>query len=185
MKRRVVRQVSEAELVEPNAEVLTIPNSATAIYVHQFYQELEKRAKLETVQNVEVLIFRGKLSDVFESLSISNKYYSRIRKILLKYDCVQYLERGTRSYDSTLLLNHAPPPIEKFSEEDLTDRTGPDTVTEMARRLAELEQEVAVLGGLRDKLGGIDITEALRNLESRVRSLEQIEGIFPAPTGKV
>jgi hypothetical protein len=146
---------------------------ATELYAKQFYDKLVELSTLEVLDNLtessgtEVRVFRGKVSEVFEALGLSQVYYSRIRKIFIKYDCVTYVQRGTRSYDSVLVL-HRPPP-ENLPEEDLTSRPGDATLTALNERVEALERSVKIL---ESKLGGLNIVEALRNFEGRLRSLE-------------
>lgn len=155
-------------------------NNATYIYAHAFYTLLDGQAKEEEItvagEIVTVRVWRGKLSELFDSLSISNKYYTSIRRILIEYDCVQYLERGTRGYESVLVLNHAPPPIEKISPADLTSSAGDATLVAVAERLTSAERKLAILEGLRDQLGGINIAEVLQDMERRVSQLERETG---------
>lgn len=149
------------------------PTKATEVYAKQFYEMLEKRATLELIDNeegTETLVFRGKLMEVFTSLGISSMYYTRIRKIFIKYDCVTYLQRGSRAYDSVLILNHPPP--ENLTAEDLTHVPGPDTLTALAERVASLENTAKGLENWREGTGGINIVELARNFEGRIAALE-------------
>lgn len=155
------------------------PTTITAKYARDFYDALVKRARTEILEGDpiapliagnEVLVFRGKLSPIFQSLGISNIYYSKIRRIFIKYDCVLYLQRGTRSYDSVLILNRPPP--DNLAAEDLTERPGDATLSAVAERVAELEHEVEVLRKWRESLGGLDILKAFRELNLAVLKRE-------------
>lgn len=157
------------------------PGGATLVYAHKFYDALVELAQSEPVEvnadgsasnSDSVLVFRGKLMDVFQSLGLSATYYTRIRRIFIKYDCVSYLQRGTRSYDSVLVLNHAPPSPQEIAPEDLTDDPSRDTIGAMADRLEELEREVSILTQWRESLGGLNILEALRDIEKRLPKRE-------------
>lgn len=155
-------------------ETVEEPTSVTAQYARDFYDALVKRGALELLPdsgNKEVVVFRGKLLPVFQGLGISNIYYSKIRRIFIKYDCVTYLQRGTRSYDSVLVLNHPPP--QELSPEDLTERPGDATLQAVAERVGELEHSVETLENWRESLGGIDILKALREFELRLAKVEK------------
>lgn len=141
--------------------------SATQEYALAFYNLLAGQAvnepllltedETDQLESDDVLVWRGKLMEAFESMKVSNVFYSRIRRIFLKYDCVTYLQRGTKSYDSVLVLNHPPPQI--LSAEDLTVRPGDATLQAVAERLSEAEHKIAVLEAWRDSLGGLNILE--------------------------
>lgn len=152
------------------------PAGATLVYAHKFYDALVELAQSELIPgegiDSEVLVFRGKLMDVFQSLGLSATYYSRIRRIFIKYDCVTYLQRGTKSYDSVLVLNHAPPTAQEISPADLTDDPSGATMAAMADRLEDLEREVSILTQWRESLGGLNILEALRDIEKRLPKRE-------------
>lgn len=156
---------------------------AAITHARQFYAILEERATEEplpldpnVVYNTEdpvptVLVFRGQLSDVFREMKVSQSFYTKIRAILIEYDCVSYLQKGTRAYDSVLILNHEPP--EEISPEVLTRPSDPATLSVLADRLEDLEHSVKVLEKWRDSAGGINIGEALRNMELRLAKLER------------
>lgn len=162
--------------------------SATYEYAVKFYELLVSQAKLEPLPPTEftapaleptagsdVLVWRGKLQDAFKAVGASNVYYTRIRRIFLKYDCVTYLQRGTKSYDSVLVLNR-PPPIEEISLEDLTAKPGDATLQALAERLGEAEHQLAILIAWRESLGGLDILQLASNVEGRLKALERGRG---------
>jgi hypothetical protein len=158
------------------SDTVVTPGGASLAYAHKFYELMVERAKLETIQGsfdvdipepVEVLVFRGKLTDIFVELKVSQKYYVTIRKILREYDCVQYLQRGTKAYDSIVILNHPPP--EEISPLLLTDSHSPAKIADVERRVTALEDWRVTTAG------GINIGEALRNMETRLAKLERRE----------
>lgn len=147
------------------------PGKATEVYAHQFYNLLEANANLEPVtESEQALVWRGKIMELFNSMGVASNYYTRIRAVFIKYDCVTYVQRGSRAYDSVLILNHPPP--ESFSAEDLTHVPGTDTLPGVAERVADLENSVKGLENWREGIGGINIGEALRNFEVRIKRLE-------------
>lgn len=150
----------------------TIPVGQHALgYAHKFYEKLAERATTETVEDIfgnpqkDVVVFRGKLTDVFSELKIAQPYYVKIRRILMDYNCVTYLQRGTKAYDSVLILNHPPP--EEIAPEVLTSAAKSATLGEMARRLRALEDWRETTAG------GLNIGEALRNMEVRISKVEE------------
>lgn len=154
------------------------PGTATAVYARQFYELLKERATLEEIlpsetdEAVSALIFRGKLMEVFAELKVAQTYYTRIRAIFLKYDCVTYIQRGTKSYDSVLALHHPPP--EELPKQDLTYRPGDATLSAVAERVSDLERSAAKIESWLDQLGGINLVEVFRNFEGRIADLEKL-----------
>lgn len=143
-------------------------------YAHQFYAAMVLQAKTETIEGsfdvaipepVEVLVFRGKLTDIFADMKVSQKYYVTIRKILREYDCIQMLQRGTKAYDSIVILNHPPP--EEISPTLLTDAHSPAKIADVDRRVTALEDWRVTTAG------GLNIGEALRDMEIRLAKLEK------------
>lgn len=168
-----------AEPVSPLPEVrpqTILPGKAAATYACEFYAELEKRANIEVVEGTEFLVFRGKLTDVFNELKASQTYYSQIRAILANYECVTILQRGTSAYESVLVLNHAPPSPENISSQDLTRPTGAATLGSLGEAIEDLGQRLKGLENWREGTGGINIGEVLRNFEQRLAKLERAAG---------
>lgn len=120
---------------------------------------------IETVE-VEVSVYRGKLTKLFNSLEISNTYYTPIRRVLIASGSIAIVKRGAGGNPSEVRLYHPPPTAEKISSEGLTARRNLATVC------LELEQRIKRLEGWRESQGGIDTKEALRNHENRLRRLE-------------
>lgn len=153
------------------------PGKAAVIYARKFYELLEKRAKTEYLETddlvampQEILVFRGSLTDVFKELKVSQTFYSKIRAILIEYDCVTYLQRGTKAYDSVLLLNHPPP--EEISLEVLTRPGEAASIAVLADRLEDVERSVEIFTKWRETTGGINIGDAFRDMERRLAKLE-------------
>jgi len=145
-------------------------------HAHTFYSALTDQAKLEPVADntpgspepvKELLVFRGKLQDVWAAAGISQAYYSNIRKLLRENGCITVVQQGTRNVPTIMVLNHPPPEGAKIPEEPLTARP----------TFAILDRRVEALESWRDTFaGGINIAEALRNMELRIASLEAANG---------
>ena len=73
------------------------------------------------------------------------------------------MQRGARGAPTVLVL-HSPPTLETWAtlpDSDLTTR--PDAATILEQRVDDLTKQI----------GGIDIAEALKNLETRIQKLER------------
>lgn len=139
----------------------TIKNAAL------FYEKLAALAKVEQIGDVQYLVFRGKLGNVFNSLDVSQAYYSGVRRILVENECVMYVERGGRNIETVLLLLK-PPDVEKLIP-DVALTNGVESAT---LELSEIQARLQALENWRETLGGLNIAEALRNFETRIKKLE-------------
>lgn len=135
-------------------------------YARQFYATLLQTATEEVSDGKELLVWRGKLTDVFRELKVTSKYYTTIRAILTKTGSITIVETGSRNRPSIVVLNHEPPPLQKINNLGLTG-TAP-----AATMMVELQRRLATLEAWRESQGGINIAEALRNLEDRLTKLE-------------
>lgn len=142
-----------------------LPNPVMIKYARQFYDALAERAELNEGGE---LVFTGKLLEVFHSLGVAQKYYTTTRRIFKLYECVRYIERGTKAYDSVLVLLH-PPPDELPPDviDRLTNRERAANVEDVARRVSALEDWRESL-----TMGGTNISAILRNFEKRLAKLE-------------
>lgn len=142
------------------------PELAPVRYAREFYAILEADAVEEQTGDQFLTVWRGKLTDVFNKVGATNKYYSTIRSILLKSGSITIVEAGARNRDSTVVLNHAPPDGDEIAKLGLTGARPAGKMWEgMAQRLSALE-------GWRETTGGINIAEALRDMERRLTRLE-------------
>jgi hypothetical protein len=135
-------------------------------YARQFYELLKAEAQLETTDGTELMVWRGKLTDVFRELKVTSKYYTTIRAILTKTGSITIVETGSRNRPSIVVLNHPPPSLQKINNLGLTG-TAP-----AATMMAELQRRISTLESWRETQGGINIAEALRNIEDRLTKLE-------------
>lgn len=122
-----------------------------------------------TDDKIECLVFRGRIGEIFDLAGVSKAYYSKVRAILTDCGAITMLVRGTTHSPSVLVLDvDKPPPDElpenvKIREEALTTAQG----------LAKIDRRVEVI---EQRLGGIEIVEALRNLELRLSAVESKTG---------
>ena len=127
-----------------------------------FYEELEKRA----VENPPgVRVFEGHTTKVMNYLNISSSWHSRILRILEECGSIVILQRGTVNQPSIVRLLEVPSE-ERLYKFLLTQAENLATV------VAGLERRVSALEGWRMSQGGLDITQAMANHESRLSQLE-------------
>jgi hypothetical protein len=121
-----------------------------------------ERGELATeAETREVRVYRGRITETYKSLGISQSYYTRVRDVLTESGSIEYLQQGARGVETVIVLHHAPP--EDFTFKRLT---APPTPDKLAVRLNELE-------AWRDTLGNLNLQEALRNIEYRLSQLEE------------
>jgi hypothetical protein len=131
-------------------------------HAHTFYTAMDERANDEIWDNgAEVRVFRGKVTIVFRSLEISQSYYGRVKTALIESGCISFAQVGSRGNPSTILLHH-PPSSDEFSLRE--DR--PLTKNVEAAMLSQR------MDGIENRLGGMNVVEALANVESRLRDLD-------------
>lgn len=145
--------------------------SATVRHAKALYALLLEQAKLETIQipltddEVECLVFRGRISALYEEVGASKAYYSKVRNFLTESGSIVTLERGNVHSLSVVVVDaDKPPPDElpanvKSSESGLT----------IAQELGKLRRRVEAL---ENSLGGLNITQAAANFEKRISRLE-------------
>jgi len=117
----------------------------------------------EPVGNETFEVYRGSVVELFKKLHISFTYYSRIFRALEGNGCITQLQKGARGVDSIYVL-HYPPMGEDWDEESstrpLTRHSEFDTLTQ---RVENLEK----------RLGGLDIVNALADIQSQVDTLSK------------
>lgn len=135
------------------------------LFLHSlaFYRELEKRA--DTNED-GIVVFEGHTTKVMNHLSISSTWYSPIMRALTECDCIISLQRGTVHQPSLIILR-GEPTEENFSSGGLTP------ARHLATLVARLEKRVNALEGWREAQGGLNVAEAMLNLERRLSQLEQ------------
>lgn len=144
--------------------VLTMGNDETNLillqYAIKFYQYLDEQARENEYHE---RVFTGKVSEAYKAVGASSAYHSGIRKLLIESGSVTVLKRGTGKQDSEWLLNG-------LDENILSvPLTPPGAAATMG---AQVERRLQTLEAWRETTGGINIAEALRNIESRLTQLE-------------
>ena len=135
----------------------TEPDNTAHGYCIALYDALKKKASGDT--------FTGKVTEVYQTLGISNQYYSRIIRGLLETGSIEHVQRGHHRRPTIYKLIKRPT-IEELEQLDfLTPSTRRAKVTdkEILTRLANLERSTQ----------GIDVIAAFTNLEARIKALEK------------
>jgi len=136
-------------------------------HTNTMYYALRDRA----TQEGEHLIFRGKVTKVFGETGISNGYYSEVFRQLEGQGCILYLQRGSKSTESVIALQHPPEAAETLP-------AAPSPLTD-AERYANVWEDVRALKTL---VGGLNIVEALKTIEDRLEELERRLGVNAKPS---
>lgn len=133
-----------------------------------FYDAMYDESFTDEVDGKEFRLYKGYLTNLFTSVIGSLNTYSKIRGRLASLGCIQILEAGARNFPSVVVLVQHPADADweasaggpKPRKKDLTD------TPEYARLLAEVE-------GIKKRLGGVDLAEALSNIERRLVKVEK------------
>ena len=135
-----------------------------------FYDELLKLSKKEEVNGETYDIFRGSVTKVWDSVANSQSYYVPVMGFLRDYGYITLLQRGTRGRESVVTL-HGQPVREELDGLDLT------TASPLATMQAEVQK-------MNERLGGLDIVEAFKNIEGRLSKLEKAANKKESKIGK-
>ena len=154
---------------------LTAPTkteNTIAQYAEKLYNAmLEKSEPLD-----EYRIYHGKVTELFNELKIPMGYYSRIRRLLVMNGSIEMIKRGSRGLASDVLLRHPPSELPSPGQQAAIVKIASDRLTNPAppaTLIAEFERRLARLENWRENQGGLNITESLRNHESRISHLER------------
>lgn len=134
-------------------------------YTIRFHQLLRKSAKRD--KPTGDYIFEGKVAALYDTLGISRTYYSRMMEVLQENGSIEYIQKGTRHYQSRIRMHAEPTPEEIEAYTDLTRVIPASRVSgrNLDSRVSQIER----------RLGSLDVVEALANMESRLRTLEATE----------
>jgi hypothetical protein len=133
---------------------------AIAEYARQLYNLMDSLAKENEYHE---RVFTGSITDLYKDIGASTSYYTAIRKFLLDAELITILQRGNAKQQSQVRLNEL---SENILRKPLTAAPRAATMgADVQRRLERLE-------AWRETTGGLNIAEALRNIEDRVTRLE-------------
>jgi hypothetical protein len=142
----------------------------TALYRYtcEVYDKLYEESK---TNEHEERLFEGSMVEVFKQTGASSRYYSSIRKLLISPEldpCVTFMQRGNGSQPTIIRLHHEPPQDwKKISQKGLT------APREGATMLLQIEAELSRLKAWRESIGEVNLSEALRDFDKRLRVLER------------
>lgn len=125
------------------------------------YDYLESKA---VEDDIEGRVFRGSIVAAYDELKISHSHYTTVQRMLVESGAMELVQRGARGIESVYRLNGRPDP-ENLRKLSLTK---PDN-----RATVALEQRVA---DIQRQIGGLDIVQALADLEKRLAVLESGNG---------
>lgn len=132
--------------------------------VSLLYGKLLDHSNKESINGEELIVFRGSMMAVADQLGMSRTNYAKAIRLLKANECLQVVEKGTRGYESVVVL-HRPP-----TAEDAIDRgtlTNPNQPARLSRRTDAVER----------LLGGVDVVRALSDIEQRLTAIESQLGI--------
>lgn len=126
-------------------------------YCIQMYDAMKKAAAKDQ--------FIGSITSVYNTLGISNQYYTQILRALTETGSVEHVQRGHHKRPTIYRLIHRPTKSQLSEFDFLTPRSKRDKVTEdeLLKRIEVLERRV----------GKVEVVPALTNLEGRLQALEK------------
>ncbi len=126
------------------------------------YNHLKEKARDEEVQGGTLKVFRGSLTHEYDELGISRSYYTPIVTFMRENECVSFIQRGSRSAESIIVL-HREPSADGMTLPALTGRAHGAKVE---ARIKALEKST----------GGINIVKAIHDMDKRLKKLESRKG---------
>lgn len=142
-------------------------NSPSLEDLQAFYDALHENAELDTDANI--MMFEGHTYKLFASMTPRRPqpYYSKLRRWLIAMQCVTPMQRGSRHQKSVWALHQRP--TEAMME--LVDGAAvmaPGTKEAIARSAVQRQKIDDIL----ERIGGLNVTNVLRNFENRITALE-------------
>ncbi len=108
--------------------------------------------------------YTGSLIEVYTSTGISRSHYGRLWATLRDANSIVILRKGRRALPAVVRLVRRP------TEEDVLHFTKNEDLTDSREdAIVSLQHRVATLEG---RLRGLDVVEAIRNLDGRIVRLE-------------
>lgn len=130
------------------------------------YKALKERATVRpTSDGTNELVFTGAVSEVYQSLNISQTYYGPIFETLEDIGAILRIQRGGRGIDSVMVIRELPEVWPKGlgwkgrNSRPLTDDSRYATLLLDVQRLQE-------------SIGGLNVLNAMMDFENRLQRLE-------------
>jgi hypothetical protein len=113
-------------------------------------------------------IFEGSMAEIYREAGASQTHYSKLFDSLVEAGCIEILRKGRAGLTSQIRLIRKPalPEFQKLYRKPLT-RVDKGDILSLRERVVNLE--AAAREG---RIGTIDVSEALVNIETRLRKLE-------------
>lgn len=140
--------------------------TATQSYCNALYAVMHENSRVINIDGVEGRVWNGPIVETCLSVGIPGGSYRRVTKQLETLGCIEFVQRGARSYPSAVLLNYAPTE-QVWQAAGRRHLTNAPTSARLAGRVKELET----------RIGGVNLATALVNIEKRLRALESLAGL--------
>jgi hypothetical protein len=134
----------------------------------RFYDLMHQQAQWQDYKGEDKLIYRGSVTTIFNSLGVSQSNYSEIVTLLFRMGCLIYLEKGAGKRVSIVEVVKRPELQDWLSKRMFWLGRGKDLTRRSA--VAKLEQRLNEV--VNHQLGGMNIAEALADIEQRLSSIE-------------
>lgn len=135
----------------------------TQSYANALYELMDNNAVKRVVAGQSYKVWEGPLTKTMQSIGVPQGVERRVTRLLEELDCIQILQRGSRTYPSVVALL-APPTADRW--DDFRSR-GLTTRPTAARLAAEVKD-------IKKMLGGGDIAAILINFEERIVGIESV-----------
>jgi hypothetical protein len=132
----------------------------TQINANALYAHMLESAEMRVVNGNKVNVWSGSLTKTCRELNIPKGTERRVIAPLEAMGCIQIIQRGAANYPSTVVL--LKPPTEESWEDRSKGLTPRPSYAILSRRLEAVERT----------LGGVDLGEALLNLDRRLKTVE-------------
>lgn len=111
-------------------------------------------------------VFTGSISKMYDGLGISKQHYTRIMMALVEAGAIQYMQRGNVRQPTVLRLYGEPTLLKLVEVLEINTQFRREKKSVLEQRVDALERSVA----------GLNVKEALLNLDNRVKEIEAKNG---------
>lgn len=130
----------------------------------KMYEALNDRATDKELEDGKTArIFAGSYFECWKSTKIAQTYYSPVRKALERHEAISILQKGGRSADTVIHLRGLP---DAWDVDGWNDSVSLTKTRSYARMVSDVEETKRLVGG-------INIPEALREVERRLDALAE------------
>jgi hypothetical protein len=147
--------------------------TALARHSLSLYEALLQSSEQEDVGGMQLDVYRGSLVNTFKTLGIGMGYYSSAMRNLEDQGCVTKLQQGAKGVDTVIVLHH-PPDEDAPKKSSRQPLTPPPDFANLSQRVEDIQKS----------LGGLNIVEALADIQRQVTELSERIPAKPKPKGK-